>query len=78
MATVYPAARNLFTAVTYTRPRNCSLPIRALQPPEDITQTRRRRRRRTSVPFALGRFNWAGLYQLGVYGVNVGRELPRR
>ena len=44
MATVYPAARNLFTAVTYTRSRNCSLPIHALRPPEDITRRRRRRR----------------------------------
>ena len=35
-------------------------------------------KKRNLCPFALGRFNWAGLYQLGVYGVDVGRELPRR
>ena len=29
MAAVYPAARNLCAAVTYTRSRNCSLPSRA-------------------------------------------------
>ena len=36
MATVYPAARNLCAAVTYTRSRNCSLPNRAGHPHEDI------------------------------------------
>ena len=44
MATVYPAARNLCAAVTYTRSRNCWLPSRAAH--DDIKKKKRKRRRK--------------------------------
>eukprot|EP00964_Phaeocystis_antarctica_P030205 scaffold17036_cov44-Phaeocystis_antarctica.AAC.1 len=74
MATVYPAARNLFTAVTYTRSRNCSLPIRALRPPEDITRRRRReddekkkKKKKQKKKMMMMRYN-LGLHMRGVTG----------
>ena len=45
MATVYPAARNLCAAVTYTRSRNCSLPNRAGHPHEDIEKKKKKKKK---------------------------------
>eukprot|EP00964_Phaeocystis_antarctica_P128059 scaffold91789_cov61-Phaeocystis_antarctica.AAC.1 len=45
MATVYPAARNLCAAVTYTRSRNCSLPNRAGHPHEDIEKNKKKKKK---------------------------------
>ena len=54
MATVYPAARNLCAAVTYTSSGNCSLPNRAAHPHDD-TKKEEEEEEEESTLFALGR-----------------------